>query len=121
MGWHMASHLPKLGHPVWVWNRTEQKALDHAQSFGTLAIGIEQVVQADFIFSCLPTSQDMEVLIAAHPPKQGAIWIDCTSGVPESAQNWHNNWSSREVIIWMLQYQVKLLVQKRYVNRHGGR
>lgn len=86
MGWHMASHLPKLGHPVWVWNRTEQKALDHAQSFGTLAIGIEQAVQADFIFSCLPTSQDMEVLIAAHPPKQGAIWIDCTSGVPESAQ-----------------------------------
>ena len=86
MGWHMASHLPKLGHPVWVWNRTEQKALDHAQSFRTQAVGIEQAVQADFIFSCLPTSQDMEVLIAAHPPKQGAIWIVCTSGVPESAQ-----------------------------------
>ena len=26
MGWHMASHLPKLGHSVWVWNRTQQKA-----------------------------------------------------------------------------------------------
>ena len=51
MGWHMASHLPKLGHPVWVWNRTEQKALDHAQSFRTQAVGIEQAVQADFIFS----------------------------------------------------------------------
>lgn len=86
MGWHMASHLPKLGHPVWVWNRTEQKALDHAQSFRTQAVGIEQAVQADFIFSCLPTSQDVEKLIAAHPPKSGAIWIDCTSGVPESAQ-----------------------------------
>ncbi len=60
MGWHMASHLPKLGHPVWVWNRTEQKALDHAQSFRTQAVGIEQAVQADFIFSCLPTSQDVE-------------------------------------------------------------
>ena len=61
MGWHMASHLPKLGHLVWVWNRTEQKALDHAQSFRTQAVGIEQAVQADFIFSCLPTSQDVEL------------------------------------------------------------
>lgn len=86
MGWHMASHLPKLGHQVWVWNRTEQKAVAHAETFATQAVSIEQAVQADFIFSCLPTSQDMEVLIAAHPPKQGAIWIDCTSGVPESAQ-----------------------------------
>lgn len=86
MGWHMASHLPKLGHQVWVWNRNERKAVEHAKTFATQAVSIEQAVQADFIFSCLPTSQDMEVLIAAHPPKQGAIWIDCTSGVPESAQ-----------------------------------
>lgn len=86
MGWYMASHLPKLGHQVWVWNRTEQKALDHAKCFRTQAVGIEQAVQADFIFSCLPTSQDVEALIATHPPKSGAIWIDCTSGVPESAQ-----------------------------------
>ncbi|WP_081409068.1 NAD(P)-dependent oxidoreductase [Acinetobacter sp. LCT-H3] len=86
MGWHMASHLPKLGHPVWVWNRTEQKAVEHATLFTTQAVSIEQAVQADFIFSCLPTSQDVENLIAAHPPKSGAIWIDCTSGVPESAQ-----------------------------------
>ena len=87
MGWHMASHLPKLGHQVLVWNRTKQKAVAHAETFVTQAVSIEQAVQADFIFSCLPTSQDVEALIAAHPPKQGAIWIDCTSGVPESAQN----------------------------------
>ena len=31
MGWHMASHLPKLRHQVWVWNRTEQKAVTHAE------------------------------------------------------------------------------------------
>lgn len=86
MGWHMASHLPKLGHQVWVWNRTEQKAVTHAETFATQAVSIKQAVQADFIFSCLPTSQDVEALIAAYPPKQGAIWIDCTSGVPESAQ-----------------------------------
>lgn len=86
MGWHMASHLPKTGLEVLVWNRNFDKAVLHADSFGTQAAAIEEVVQADFIFSCLPTSADVEQLIAAHPPKAGSIWIDCTSGVPESAQ-----------------------------------
>lgn len=86
MGWHMASHLPKTGLEVLVWNRNFDKAVLHAESFGTQAAAIEDAVQADFIFSCLPTSADVEQLIAAHPPKAGSIWIDCTSGVPESAQ-----------------------------------
>ena len=86
MGWHMASHLPKTGLDVLVWNRNFDKAAAHAKAFGTQAVLIEEVVQADFIFSCLPTSADVEQLIAAHPPKAGSIWIDCTSGVPESAQ-----------------------------------
>ncbi len=86
MGWHMASHLPKLGLDVLVWNRTVAKAEQHAQRFNTQAISIEEAVQADFILSCLPTSADVEELIAQYPPKAGAIWIDCTSGVPASAQ-----------------------------------
>lgn len=86
MGWHMASHLPKTGLDVLVWNRNFDKAVLHAESFGTQAAAIEDAVQADFIFSCLPTSADVEQLIAPHPPKAGSIWIDCTSGVPESAQ-----------------------------------
>jgi 3-hydroxyisobutyrate dehydrogenase len=86
MGWHMASHLPKTGLEVLVWNRNFDKAVLHAETFGTQAAAIEDAVQADFIFSCLPTSADVEQLIAAHPPKAGSIWIDCTSGVPESAQ-----------------------------------
>jgi 3-hydroxyisobutyrate dehydrogenase len=86
MGWHMASHLPKLGHEVWVWNRTQSKADHHSISFQTQSVDIEKAVQADFIFSCLPTSADVEQLIAEHPPKSGSIWIDCTSGVPKSAQ-----------------------------------
>ena len=86
MGWHMASHLPKLGHEVWVWNRTQAKADHHAICFETQAVSLQKALQADFIFSCLPTSADVEQLIAAHLPKQGSIWIDCTSGVPESAQ-----------------------------------
>ena len=86
MGWHMASHLPKLGHEVWVWNRTQAKADHHAICFETQAVSLQKALQADFIFSCLPTSADVEQLIAAHLPKQGSIWIDCTSGVPEAAK-----------------------------------
>lgn len=86
MGWHMASHLPKLGHSVQVWNRTVGKALDHVEQFKTISVSIEQAVQADIIFSCLTTSQDVENLIHAYAPKAGSIWVDCTSGVPMSAQ-----------------------------------
>ncbi|OTG83381.1 3-hydroxyisobutyrate dehydrogenase [Acinetobacter sp. ANC 5054] len=86
MGWHMASHLPKSGLDVWVWNRNFDKALAHATEFKTTAVSLPKAVQADFIISCLPTSADVEALIATHAPKSGSIWIDCTSGVPDSAQ-----------------------------------
>jgi 3-hydroxyisobutyrate dehydrogenase len=86
MGWRMAAHLPKSFSDVRVWNRTFSKAEQHAQQFGTQACAIEQAVQADVIFSCLPVSTDVEALIAAHSPKSGSIWVDCTSGEPESAR-----------------------------------
>lgn len=86
MGWHMAGHLVKTGHQVWVANRTAEKAQKHAKHFQTQAVSMQQAVQADFIFSCFPTSADVETFIAQNPPKQGSIWIDCTSGVPQAAQ-----------------------------------
>ena len=86
MGWRMAAHLPKTCQDVRVWNRSFDKAEAHALQFSTTATPIEQAVQADVIFSCLPTSQDVAALIAAYPPKSGSIWIDCTSGEPEMAK-----------------------------------
>ena len=86
MGWRMAAHLPKTCQDVRVWNRSFDKAEAHALQFSTTATPIEQAVQADVIFSCLPTSQDVAALIAAHPPKSNSIWIDCTSGEPEMAK-----------------------------------
>ncbi len=62
------------------------KAKQHEQSFGTQAVDLTQALQADIIFSCLPTSQDVENLIADSQLKQGCIWVDCTSGVPETAR-----------------------------------
>lgn len=86
MGYRMAAHLPKQFDTVYVWNRNFAKAEQHAAEYGTLAVDLAQAVQADIIFSCLPTSQDVENLIANVDLKAGSVWIDCTSGVPESAK-----------------------------------
>ncbi|MBJ8479918.1 NAD(P)-dependent oxidoreductase [Acinetobacter pittii] len=86
MGWHMASHLIQVCNQVYVWNRTFAKAKQHEKTFGTQAVDLTQALQADIIFSCLPTSQDVENLIADSQLKQGCIWVDCTSGVPETAR-----------------------------------
>lgn len=87
MGYRMAAHLPKHFETVFVWNRNFSKAEQHAAEYGTLAVSLQDAVQADIIFSCLPTSQDVEALISGLELKAGSIWIDCTSGVPESAKN----------------------------------
>ncbi|MHA3892767.1 NAD(P)-dependent oxidoreductase [Acinetobacter sp. GXMZU3951] len=86
MGYRMAAHLPKHFETVFVWNRNFAKAEQHATEYGTLAVSLQEAVQADIVFSCLPTSQDVETLIAGLELKAGSIWIDCTSGVPESAK-----------------------------------
>ncbi len=90
MGFPMAAHLARAAVPgdrTLVWNRTFSKAQAHAAQYGTQAASLEEVAQADFIFSCLPTSAEVDELIArlrAHL-KSGAWWIDCTSGHPAAA------------------------------------
>ncbi|WP_332604974.1 NAD(P)-dependent oxidoreductase [Acinetobacter sp. ESBL14] len=86
MGYRMAAHLPKYFEKVYVWNRNFSKAEQHATEYGTTAVELTQAVQADVIFSCLPTSEDVEALIDGLEIKSGSIWIDCTSGVPEAAR-----------------------------------
>lgn len=86
MGFRMAAHLPKQFDTVYVWNRSFNKAEEHAAEYGTQAVTLEQAVQADVIFSCLPTSADVEQLLENLPLKSGSVWVDCTSGVPDSAQ-----------------------------------
>ncbi|MDN5513204.1 NAD(P)-dependent oxidoreductase [Acinetobacter sp.] len=86
MGYRMAAHLPQHFDTVYVWNRNFEKAKQHATEYGTQAVELEQAVQADIIFSCLPTSNEVENLIANINIKPGTIWVDCTSGVPASAK-----------------------------------
>ena len=86
MGYRMAAHLPKAFDQVLVWNRNFQKAEQHAMQYGTQAVSLAEATQADIIFSCLPTSAEVKYIIQENIPKSGSIWVDCTSGVPESAK-----------------------------------
>lgn len=86
MGYRMAAHLPQHFESVLVWNRNFEKAKQHATEFSTHAVSLDEAAQADIIFSCLPTSQDVNDIIHRLEIKSGAIWVDCTSGVPEAAR-----------------------------------
>lgn len=90
MGYRMASHLPKYFSDVRVWNRTASKAEQHAEQYQTQAVSLAQAMQADIIFSCLPTSADVSRLIDEAIQQNwlsaGRIWVDCTSGVPDDAK-----------------------------------
>lgn len=86
MGYRMAAHLPKHFDTVFVWNRNFAKAEQHATEYRTKAVPLEDAVLADVVFSCLPTSADVEALISNFDLKAGTIWVDCTSGVPASAK-----------------------------------
>lgn len=86
MGYRMASHLPARFDDVLVWNRTFSKAEHHTSQYGTRAVDISIATQADIVMSCLPTSAEVESIIRQHPPRKGGIWIDCTSGEPQSAR-----------------------------------
>lgn len=87
MGYPMAAHLPKQFDDVRVWNRTTAKATQHAAEHRTTAVSLTEAVDADIIFSCLPTSVEVSAIIGNHPPKVGSVWVDCTSGVPDAAKN----------------------------------
>lgn len=97
MGYRMAAHLVKKFDQVWVWNRNFAKAEQHAAEYGSQAVELSQAVQADVIFSCLPTSQDVIHLLDSVSLKAGSIWVDCTSGVPDSARLLHQRLKAQRI------------------------
>ena len=87
MGVPMAAQLTRAL-PALVWNRTPGKAEAHAAEYGSRAASLEDLAGADFIFSCLPTSAEVDIYIDQLLPglRPGAVWIDCTSGRPAAAR-----------------------------------
>ena len=88
MGYPMAGHLAKQLETL-VWNRSGDKAVRHAQEFGSrVAESITQAAQAEILFTCLPTSKEVLELLPSviEGARAGLIWVDCTSGDPTSAR-----------------------------------
>ena len=95
MGWGIAANLAAaaargdVASPVTVWNRTSAKAERHAAAFGTrCARMLSDVSRADVIITCLPTSAEVAAIVAKMAPelKAGSLWIDCTSGDPNTTR-----------------------------------
>lgn len=91
MGAPMAAHLTRhalaLGGQTLVWNRHAQRAQAHAAEHGSVAATLDDLGRADVLFTCLPTSAEVDELIGALDGrlKPGATWVDCTSGHPDAA------------------------------------
>lgn len=91
MGVPMAAHLAKQAQQInsqaFVWNRSTDKATAHATQYGTTAVSLEKAAEADIIFTCLPTSTEVDEVIKAILPhlKTTQYWVDCTSGHPDAA------------------------------------
>jgi len=84
MGYPMAGHLARRFDTL-VWNRTHARALAHAAEFGSRAVdGVAAAAEADILFTCLPTSADVEALAGqvVSGAASGLVWVDCTSGDP---------------------------------------
>jgi 3-hydroxyisobutyrate dehydrogenase len=84
MGFPMAGHLAKQ-HQVTVWNRTRSVAERHARTHHTrLAAKLDECADAGAIITILPTSAEVDEVVAALSPKlrRGTLWIDATSGDP---------------------------------------
>ena len=103
MGAPMAAHLARraqeTGGRSLVWNRTPGRAEAHAQAHGSHAATLEEVAGADLIFTCLPTSAEVDELIAALEAhlRPGTLWVDCTSGHPDAAPRQRGRLAARGV------------------------
>jgi len=87
----MAAHLAR-NHDLVVWNRTPSRANQFAESnrARVAATPREAVSGAEVVLTCLPTSSEVEGLLPGSAGllaglEAGALFLDCTSGDPESA------------------------------------
>jgi 3-hydroxyisobutyrate dehydrogenase len=93
IGAPMASHLAREPFELTVWNRTIEKAAAFASenSARLASTPREAVINADAVITCLPSSREVEaVLNGADGIESGirdaALFIDCTSGDPETSR-----------------------------------
>jgi 3-hydroxyisobutyrate dehydrogenase len=99
----MAGHLARL-HELTVWNRTAARAqaFAGAHRVRVAATPREAVEGAEVVLTCLPTSAEVEALLEGAEGLlaglgRGVLFLDCTSGDPESAQRIAVRLAARDV------------------------
>ncbi|MCP2013384.1 3-hydroxyisobutyrate dehydrogenase [Deinococcus sp. HSC-46F16] len=106
MGAPMAAHLARqardTGGRALVWNRTGAKADAHAREHGSEAAHLSGAARADVIFSCLPTSREVDEVLAELEAdlRPGTVWVDCTSGHPEAARR-QSAWLAERAVAFL--------------------
>eukprot|EP00054_Salpingoeca_dolichothecata_P035626 m.5851 g.5851 ORF g.5851 m.5851 type:complete len:302 (+) comp5669_c0_seq2:1-906(+) len=100
MGFPMASHLARHSSRLLVFNRTHQKAKEHQEAFGSIAVKtLSEICEAKVIFACLSTSQIVQQVtdsIFEHF-QPGSILVDCTSGDPMLSRDIASRLQSKQV------------------------
>lgn len=83
MAANLAEHFDTMVH-----NRTASVAEEHAAAHGTTAVDLGEVVEADVVFSCLPTTAEVATTVTALSDdlRDGTVWVDCTSGDPAASR-----------------------------------
>ena len=92
IGQPMAGHLAR-SYRLTVWNRTRATADQFVAAHGGQAAATprQTVDGAEVVVTCLPTSREVEALLDGPDGilaalGRGSLFLDCTSGDPESAQ-----------------------------------
>mmetsp|Transcript_85545 Transcript_85545/g.228842 ORF Transcript_85545/g.228842 Transcript_85545/m.228842 type:complete len:367 (+) Transcript_85545:11-1111(+) len=85
MSKHMCAAVLRAGGKAQVWNRTGSRAEEAAAESGAqVAQTLEDLQGCEVIFTCLPTSQEVEAVAQqlSDVLSLGATVVDCTSGDP---------------------------------------
>lgn len=101
MGYPMAGHLARAGHPVRVYNRSAQRAQRWAQEFGGTAAPSAAAAArgADFVFACVGNDEDLRQITlgaeaAFNAMGPDAVFVDHTTASAQLARQLHR--SARE-------------------------
>jgi 3-hydroxyisobutyrate dehydrogenase len=93
IGRPMARHLAPPRSALTVWNRTAGKAAAFAAETGAAAVRTprEAAATADIVITCLPSSREVEEVVAGSDGliagmRRGCILVDCTSGDPGTSR-----------------------------------
>lgn len=99
MGNPMARNLLKQGYEVIAWNRTITKAELLKEYGASVAYGLENIKNADFVITMLEAGPQVQEVISAALPhiKKGALVIDMSSTRQSEAQEISHNLKKYEI------------------------